>query len=129
MRVTKTFLMRALYFLLLLLPLVAGAQNKKSAHDLANENVMQYLSDKIFRSKAFRPLTAGEVEAFKMAGTGIRWKMTYNLSSDENPAAEARDSTRGQLYNFTFYLDRQMQVVLAESVHRREGVKQDGAHD
>jgi hypothetical protein len=104
--------MLRIVFILLLLPVLSHAQINRSAKELAQENIEEYLSKKIFKNQPFQSGTIGELVSYRLNGAGISWKVQYQVDLKENqPEA---DSTRKVPSKFTFYLDREFVVLLAD---------------
>ncbi|HEU4472855.1 MAG TPA: hypothetical protein VFR58_17295 [Flavisolibacter sp.] len=100
--------------ILCLLPLSAAAQKEASASRLARENILEYVSSKIFRSGF--DLANGPLQSSGEKDSKIAWTMTCRL---EVPASrEQSDSSTKrtvQVYDFQFFLDHRLRVLQASS--------------
>ena len=104
--------MLRIVFILLLLPVLSHAQINRSAKELAKENIEEYLSQKIFKNQPIQPGKIGELVAYQKNGVGITWKVQYKMDLKEKQ--NDTDSTRNVPCKFTFYLDREFMVLLAD---------------
>ena len=98
--------------ILLLLPVLTHAQINRSARELAQENIEEYLSKKIFKDQPIQPGTIEELVTYQPNRAGITWKVQYKMELKEKQSDG--DSTHNVPCKFTFYLDREFMVLLAD---------------
>lgn len=108
--------MRRIFILLLALPLFINAQSSHSANELARENIMEYLSNKIFLNSIIHPVSVSGLESVKSNDKGIAWSMKYDMEVTELKPNRKDTSAVQQPYTFTFYLDKKLQVLLSERI-------------
>lgn len=108
--------MRQIFILMLALPLVIIAQPNHSANELARENIMEYLSSKIFRNSHILPVSVSGLESFKSNGAGIVWKLKYDMEVTELNRNRQDTSAVSKPFSFIFYLDKRLRVLLSERV-------------
>ena len=102
--------------ILLLVPFISNAQINRSASELAQENIRDYLSTKMFKSRAYKPVSYGELKPNKKLNAEIAWTVEHKFEiADTQPAADRNSIAVIHPYTFTFYLDKKLKVLLAES--------------
>ena len=104
--------MLRIVIILLLLPALSHAQINRSAKELAQENIEEYLSKKIFKGRSIQPGTIDDLVAYQPNSAGIIWKVQYKMELKEKETDA--DSTHKTPCKFTFYLDRQFMVLVAD---------------
>ena len=107
--------MRSIVLLLCLFPVMLSAQINRSASELARENIREYLTDKIFKSFPYQPLSYGELKPLKEKNTDVRWSMIHNFEVTENQIEDDKKVPVQKPYEFIFYLDDKLKVRRAKS--------------
>ena len=107
--------MKKIIFLLLLLPLFINAQFKRSATELAKENIETYLTKKIFKGRSYQPLSFDELNAVKKNDQDIDWSIIHKFLITESNTKDEKLIHVQQPFRFIFYFNRKMEVVKAES--------------
>jgi hypothetical protein len=104
--------MKVIFFLLLIhLGNLAMSQENRSAKQLATENIQEYLATKLFPSIPFKAKTYGELKKYiSSSKTNIEWTLGLDFVILEKRNGKVEEITFG----FLFYLDRWMNVKLAE---------------
>jgi hypothetical protein len=114
MALNAKFIMRLMIFFCAF-PVLLNAQINRSATELAKENIHEYLTDKIFKSDPYRPVSYGELRALDEKHSEARWSIVHKFEITEvQNEAEKKVSTQ-KPYEFIFYLDEKMRVLLARS--------------
>ena len=108
--------MRTILFLLLLIPAVSNAQFKRSATELAKDNIRDYLTQKLFKNLSYQPISFGELTENKEGGSTfaslIKHKFTItSIEPNENMKLPVQKE-----YLFVFYFNDKMKVQMAESI-------------
>lgn len=105
-----------LFILLLTIPFYTRAQFNRSAIELAHENIEEYLKSKLFRNKTYTSVSYGQLKEKKDADKETAWELNHIFTIEDGRQADNRDSTSTkQEYNFTFYFDRKLNVIKAET--------------
>jgi hypothetical protein len=111
--------MRILLLLLLGVPFFAKAQINRSANELAREKVKEYIVTKIFKDLSYKPIFYGELKSQKQPQVEIAWLMNHKFEIvDSQFVADKKIAVR-KAYYFSFYLDKKLNVVTAESFYRQ----------
>ena len=112
--------MRILLVLLLNLPFFSKAQVNRSANELARENVQEYIVTKVFTGLSYKSVSYDELKPQKQKHSKIIWSVNHKFEIvDSQFVADKKIAVR-KPYNFSFYLDKNLQVVMAESFHKNE---------
>ena len=111
--------MRLLLITLLSLPLFSEAQVNRSAKELAEERIKEYIVTKLFREASYKGLTFGELKTQRQPHSDVAWTISHRFEVVDSQLVNDRRTpvTRSQF--FSFYLDRKMKVVSAESYLRQ----------
>ncbi|MES2881316.1 MAG: hypothetical protein V4676_04150 [Bacteroidota bacterium] len=102
--------------ILLLIAISSAGQINRSANQLAVENIGWFVTEKLFKSNTYQPLKFVNLQSVERADDKItRWRMHHQFCINGNCTAEEKKlPCAGNHYNFIFYLDEKMKVVLAE---------------
>lgn len=110
--------MRSLFFAVLVLPFLAGAQINRSAKELASEKIQEYVVNKLFKNKQYSPVSFGEIKAVGNKRSDIVWVLAHKFEITEGgPSSYERTVTSRHPYKFLFYLDEKMKVLKAETYY------------
>ena len=107
--------MRIIIFLLLFLPVVINAQINRSAKELAEENIREYLTAKIFKGQTYQPVSYGELKPRKEKNPDVAWNMEHKFEITETQVHADKKTAVQKPYRFMFYLDEKMKVLKAEA--------------
>jgi hypothetical protein len=107
--------MKKMIFLLMLLPAVLNAQFKRSATELAKENIQEYLTGKLFKNQPYQAISYGELVARKEDDPSIVWSIEHKFAITEVEAGVDKKTAVHKLHKFMFYFDNKMHVVRADS--------------
>ena|SRR5688572_11944814 len=111
--------MRILLLSFLCLPFFCGAQVNRSANEVARERVQEYIGAKLFKDLGYRPGDYGELKSQNDRENYIAWSLTHRFEiTDSQFVADKRIAVR-KSYNFSFYLDKKLNVIKAESYYRQ----------
>ena len=108
--------MRTLLFLLLLIPALSNAQFKKSATELAKDNIRDYLTQKLFKNLSYQPISYGELTDNRRGSSLFTSLISHKFSITE---IESHDNIKVPVhreYLFVFYFNDKMKVQMAESI-------------
>jgi hypothetical protein len=111
--------MRSLLLLLIALPFFTSAQINRSAKELASERIQEYVMNKLFKNKQYKPVSYGEIkEVGNKKKTEIVWVIAHQFEITEGGenSFEHSDKTQ-QPYKFLFYMNEKMKVVKAETYY------------
>ncbi len=102
--------------ILLFIAISSPAQINRSARQLAVENIGAFVTEKLFKSNTYQPLKSFDLQSVERVEDKItRWRMKHQFCIDGSCLAEEKKlPCAGNHYNFVFYLDEKMKVVLAE---------------
>lgn len=110
--------MRVMLFLLICFPLFTQAQINRSANELARERVREYIITKIFRDGLYQPGNYSPLKELKQPQSEISWSIRHRFEIvDSQFVADKKIAVRTTYY-FSFYLDKKLKVVAAESYYR-----------
>jgi hypothetical protein len=107
--------MRALLFVVIILPAFVLGQINRSATELAKENIRSYLTHKIFKAEPYQPVSYGELKPEKVRNADARWSIVHKFKITEIEVEADKKSSVQRPYNFIFYLDDRMEVIGARS--------------
>ncbi len=109
--------MRIIIFLLLLFPAVMSAQFRRSATELAKENIQEYLTGKLFKGHLYQPVSYGELKLRKEKDSEIKWAIVHKFEITETQTYADKKVPFQKPYTFLFYLDEKMKVLKAETFY------------
>ncbi len=108
--------MRKLILLVLFAPLLATAQINRSANELAQESVKEFLFKKLFSEKDYGAVSFGNLEPFIDKTHKVEWTMEHRFEIKSRQSSfDGNLKTVKTSWYFIFYLDHQMKVVRARS--------------
>src|SRR6185369_5991704 len=108
--------MRTILFLLLVIPALSNAQFKRSATELAKDNIRDYLTQKLFKSLSYQPIAFGELTTNSGGGSTFSSLLKHKFAITEMQSHENTKVPVQKQYLFVFYFDDKMKVQMAESV-------------
>ena len=99
-----------------MIPALSNAQFKRSATELAKDNIRDYVTQKLFKNLSYQPGTYGELTNNRGGGPAFSSfiKHTFTITkieSHENVLVPVHRE-----YLFVFYFNDKMKVQMAESV-------------
>jgi len=109
--------MRAILFLLLIFPTAVNAQFKRSATELAKENIREYLMSKLFKNSAYQSISYGELTSLKENDPDNEWYIKHKFTITGIQFHGYRKDSVQKSYDFIFYFDNRMRVFRAESLN------------
>ena len=108
--------MRIILFLLLLMPAVSNAQFKRSATELAKDNIRDYLTQKLFRDLSYQPISFGELTENRGGGSAFSSLIKHKFAITGIESHENMKVPVQKEYLFVFYFNDKMKVQMAESI-------------
>ena len=108
--------MRTILFLLLLIPAVSNAQFKRSATELAKDNIRDYLTQKVFKNLSYHPISFGELTENRGGGSKFSSLIEHKFAITGIESHENMKVPVQKEYMFVFYFDDKMKVQMAESI-------------
>lgn len=106
--------MRGIIAILIIVPLFSGAQINRSANELAQERVREYILTKIFKDVLYQPSNFGDLKEMRQPHSEIYWTIRHRFEIvDSQFVADKKIAVRKPYY-FSFYLDKKLKVVTAE---------------
>jgi hypothetical protein len=107
--------MKILLIALLIFPILSRAQNKRSAKELAKENVNEYLVSSVFKTRPYKEVSFGELKSFGDKLSDVIWVIDNQVETTETrKLSDTISKEVKQLYNFRFYLDRKFHVLTSD---------------
>ena len=106
--------MRSILLLTVLVPVLGSAQINRSARELASETIGQYITTRLFKNQAYEPISFGKLREMKDYNSDIIWTFDHKFRITEKKRNDKEKPSMVKTYNFTFYLDREMRVKLAD---------------
>jgi len=110
--------MKKLFLLLLICPVLVSAQINRSAAEVAKERIAEYIVTKLYPGADYRPLLFGNLAVRQLPHSDITWVLTHRFEITESRLVNDRKTTVARPVYFSFYLDKKMKVVGAESFER-----------
>ncbi len=108
--------MRTIFFLFLLAPFLAAAQNNRSANELARESIIDYLFKKMFAEKDYTAVSFGNLEHFADKKHEVEWTLEHRFEiKGQQSSFDGKSVPVKTSWYIIFYLDHQMKVVRARS--------------
>ncbi|HMG68843.1 MAG TPA: hypothetical protein VK588_14190 [Chitinophagaceae bacterium] len=107
--------MKKLLFLAIVIPAFASAQYKRSATELAKENVQEYVTGKLFRNGSYQPVSYGELTTPRENDPSIAWFIEHKFAITEMKTTGVKKDSVQKIYRLLFYFDDKMNVLKAES--------------
>jgi hypothetical protein len=110
--------MRVVIFLLLIFPFVSNAQVNRSANELARERVEEYIVTKLFKDSVYRPGSFSQLKSRKQPQSEIVWSINHKFEIIDSQFVADKKVAVTRPYYFSFYLDKKLKVLTAESFYR-----------
>ena len=93
------------------------AQENRSATELAKENIIDYITSKVFPGKEYSPVAYRPLETFE---SRYKSDIAWTIGHEFRISSKTKDkSEKASTYGFLFYLDKKMSVLRAESYEVR----------
>jgi hypothetical protein len=108
--------MRIILFLLLLIPAASNAQFKRSGTELAKDVIRDYVTQKLFKSGSYHPISFGELTTNRGGGRGFSSVIKHKFAVTQIESHENMKVPVQKEYLFVFYFDDKMKVQMAESI-------------
>ena len=108
--------MRTILFLLLLIPAVSNAQFKRSATELAKDNIRDYVTQKLFKNLSYQPISFGELTTNAGGGATFSSLIKHKFAITEIESHENMKVPVQREYLFVFYFNDKMKVQMAENL-------------
>jgi len=115
MALNVKFTSGAFIFLLCTFPALSNGQINRSATELAKENIHEYVTDKIFKSHAYQPISYGELKSVGTKDREVKWSIVHKFEIPETQREADKKVEVQKPYDFIFYLDDKMRVLGARS--------------
>ena len=106
--------MRFLLLLLITLPCVATAQINRSATELACERVKEYIETRLFKDLPYKSVAYGQLKSYNNPQSHIAWIIEHKFQIETHVYNDKKSSISKE-YRFSFYLDKKLKVLKAES--------------
>jgi len=109
--------MRTILFLSLLFPVVVNAQFKRSATELAKENIREYLAEKLFKNRPYQSISYGDLTPLKGNDPEIGSYIKHQFAITETQIHGDKKDSVQRAYQFIFYFDNRMRILGAEKLN------------
>lgn len=106
--------MRLLILLLITIPFFSDAQINRSANELACERVKEYVETLLFKNHTYKAVSYGQLKPHSNPHSQIMWSIEHKFEIS-TPVFSENKNNNLKLYNFSFYLDKKLKVLRAES--------------
>ena len=110
--------MRILLLIFISFPIFSGAQVNRSANELAREQVQEYIVTMIFKAKPYKPIYYGELTPQNQPHSEIVWSIHHKFEIVDSQFVSDKKVAVIKPYNFSFFLDKKLKVIGAESFLR-----------
>jgi len=108
--------MRTILFLLLLIPTVSNAQFKRSATELAKDNIRDYVTQKLFKNLSYQAISFGELTTNAGGGSTFSSLIKHKFAITQIESHENMKVPVQREYLFVFYFNEKMKVQMAENI-------------
>jgi len=108
--------MRTIVFLFLLIPALSNAQFKRSATELAKDNIRDYVTQKLFKNLSYQPISFGELTTNRGGGSTFSSLIKHKFAITEMASHDEMKVPVQKEYLFVFYFNDKMKVQMAESI-------------
>jgi hypothetical protein len=109
--------MRLLLIFLIIIPFFSKAQINRSATELAHERVKEYIVTKIFKNMSYKPVSYGELKPQKQPRSEIAWSINHKFEIIDSQFVADKKTVIPKPYYFSFYLDKKLKIVTAQSYY------------
>jgi len=106
--------MRLLILLLVTIPFFSDAQINRSANELAFERIKEYVETRLFKDLTYKAVSYGQLKPQSKPHSQVMWSIEHKFEIASPVFSENKSSNLKQ-YNFSFYLDKKLKVLRAES--------------
>src|SRR4030095_17165646 len=106
--------MRTIVFLCLLIPALSNAQFKRSATELARDNIRDYVTQKLFKNLSYRPISYGELTTNRAGGSTFSTLIRHKFEITEIESHDSVNVPVQKQHLFVFYFNDKMKVQMAE---------------
>ena len=97
-------------------PFLSAAQVNRSANEVAQSVAREYIVNKVFRDKAYKPVWYGPLRERVDKKDGTNWIIEHRFEiADKQPSSFNNQANPKKEYAFTFFLDKRMKILRAES--------------
>ena len=107
--------MRMLLLILISFPFFSNAQINRSANELARERVQEYIVTTIFKKMPYKPISYGELKPQKQPHSEMAWSINHRFEIVDSQFVADKRVAVTKPYDFSFYLDKKLKVIVAES--------------
>jgi hypothetical protein len=109
--------MRLLLIFLIAIPFFSTAQIDRSATELAQERIREYISTKIFNGLPYKPISYGKLKPQKQPRSEVAWSITHQFEIIDSQFVADKKTVVQKPYYFSFYLDKKLKIVTAQSYY------------
>lgn len=107
--------MRLLILLLFIsIPFFSDAQINRSANELACERVKAYVETMLFKNHTYKAVSYGQLKPHSKPHSLVAWTLEHTFEIG-TPVFSDNKTNNLKSYNFSFYLDKKLKVLKAES--------------
>ena len=106
--------MRIVLIIALAFPVFLQAQINRSATELARENIQGYVENKLFKNHSYKPVSYSELKENNKPNQEIVWSIQHIFEIMESQTTSDKKIAAPKKYKFLFYLDKKMNVFIAE---------------
>lgn len=113
----KIIVMRLFFILFIIAPFFALAQINRSATELAQERISEYIVTKIFKDVLYKPVSYSVIKPQNDPQSRISWSISHQFVIIDSQFVADKKTAMKKPYYFSFYLDKKLKVVSAQSYH------------
>jgi hypothetical protein len=106
--------MRIIILLLLAMPSVVFAQINRSAKEFASGNIREYITEKLFKGREYKPVSYSEIKSQESKDKKVQWLLIHKFEITERELVDNKITSVQKLYQFGFYLGDKMNIVKAD---------------
>ena len=110
--------MRLLLVLLITIPFVSKAQINRSATELACERIKEYIENRLFKDQPYKAISYGDLKPFSQHDSKVAWIIEHKFEI-ETPVFTGKKTAVRTPHYFSFYLDKKLKILLAQSFSKQ----------
>jgi hypothetical protein len=111
--------MQIIFLLLLVIPLSSISQNHRSAKELAQETIHEYLATKLSIPSPYHAEVCGDLRSQIPEKNRVAWVMDYRFELKRPNQDRDGEEAKPHLFRIFFSFDRKMKIIQAECYESR----------
>ena len=113
--------MRITLLLLFACPFIVNAQVNRSANELTQEKIKEYITSRLFKDMPYKTISYGELKPYQQSWSPeTTWTMEHIFEITETKMETGKKVKVQRPYRFYFYLDKRIKVRGSENIQAIE---------